>query len=106
MGGFSLSAGVCDSVDSASRTMVVLSRPLAVEDERERLGAGFRANMSLMLRRLSTSNSGNRRPDPGSIHWDEYSRRRSPFSNAPGGFIISRMCTVSPLRDTLSLKTA
>ena len=34
---------------------------------------GLRANMSLMLRRFSTSNSGSKRPDDGSIKRLEYS---------------------------------
>lgn len=34
---------------------------------------GLRANMSLMLLRLSRSNSGRRRPDAGSTHLFEYS---------------------------------
>lgn len=63
----------CNAVASVSSDIGVLSIALAVEDARERLGAGLRANMSLMLRRLSTSNSGSKRPDPGSIHCDEYS---------------------------------
>jgi hypothetical protein len=70
---FSLGVGICGAEVSVFWATVILSLAAAMEDERERLGAGLRANMSLMLRRLSTSNSGNKRPDPGNIHWDEYS---------------------------------
>lgn len=70
---FSLGVNICGAEVSVFWATVVLSMAAAMEDERERLGAGLRANMSLMLRRLSISNSGNKRPDPGNIHRDEYS---------------------------------
>ena len=59
-------------------------------------GVGLRENMSLMLLRLSRSNSGSRRPDAGSINLLEYSCWRSPLLNIPGGLSISRIWVLVP----------
>lgn len=87
----SFEVGVADVAGSAFRVAVFSSNALAVEDDRDKALGGLRANMSLMLRRLSTSNSGSRRPDDGNMHRDEYSCCRSPPLNIPGGFMMSRI---------------
>lgn len=89
--GVSPGVGVTDGVVFVFRVGVDFSCALAAEVVRERVLGGLRANMSLMLLRLSTSNSGSRRPDAGSKHWDEYSCCRSPSLNIPGGFMTSRI---------------
>lgn len=88
--GVSLGVGVADGV-VVFRVGVDFSCALATEVVRERVLGGLQANISLMLRRLSTSNSGRRRPEVGSKHRDEYSCCRSPSLNIPGGFMMSRI---------------
>jgi len=70
---------------------VGFSSALAADEDRERVLGGLRANMSLMLRRLSISNSGSKRPDAGNMVRDEYSCCRLPSLNIPGGFMMSRI---------------
>lgn len=65
--GVSLVMGVADGV-VVFRVGVDFSCALATEVVRESVLGGLRANISLMLRRLSTSNSGRRRPEAGSKH--------------------------------------
>lgn len=89
--GVTLGVGVAEGVGSVFGVGVDFSCALTEEVVRERVLGGLRANMSLMLRRLSTSNSGSRRPDVGSRCRDEYSCCRSPSLNIPGGFMISRI---------------
>lgn len=89
--GGSFEVGVADVAGSASRVAVFFPNALAVEDDRDKVLGGLRANMSLMLCRLSTSNSGSRRPDDGNMQRDEYSCCRSPPLNIPGGFMMSRI---------------
>lgn len=86
-----MGVGVAEGVGSVFGAGIDFSSALTDEVVREKLLGGLRVNMSLMLRRLSTSNSGSRRPEAGSRYRDEYSCCRSPSLNIPGGFIISRI---------------
>lgn len=65
---------------------------------------GFRKNMSLIF--LRRSNSGISLPDRGNIFFGEYSFIRSPFSNIPFGFMISRRLTSLSSNSILSLNVA
>lgn len=97
-GGLGVSLGVAIAGVAGSEAGVVagFSSVLAVDGDRERVLGGLRVNMSLILRRLSTSNSGSKRPDNGNMNRDEYSCCRLPSLNVPGGFMISRMCDSPP----------
>ena len=62
------------AVTSDPKDATGFSVALAVDADRDKvLLGGLRANMSLMLRRFSTSNSGSKRPEAGNKYRDEYS---------------------------------
>lgn len=61
------------SVDSVTRVVGMLAGVLARSTALDGTLVGFRENMSLMLLRLSTSNSGSKRPEAGNAHSFEYS---------------------------------
>lgn len=66
--------------------------------------AALRENISLML--LLPSNSGRSLPEKGGESFNIQSRNLFPFSNMPGGFMMSTSCTSWPSTATFSFRTA
>ena len=64
---------VCTTVDSGTRVVGILAGVPASSTDPNGMSTGLRVNMSLMLLRLSTLNSGSKRPEAGKVHSFEYS---------------------------------
>jgi hypothetical protein len=64
---------VCKTVDLATRVVGMLAGTPASSTDSDGMLTGLRVNMSLMLLRLSTLNSGSKRPEAGNAHSFEYS---------------------------------